>query len=218
MRSRGVSVSIILQNMAQLKALSEKQWESIAGKCDEFLYMGGNEQSTHKYVSELLGKETLDTNTYGKSTGRNGNYSTNYQITGRELLTPDEVRMLDNRYALLFIRGERPVMDEKYDIMRHPRVGGTADGKAGAYRHGAVTESIAAVAVLNDVDASKLAETEATGGDGCALYSEEDLELLFSIEDGGNSSDGSNNDDSNGKSSSNNSNNDNNNYDKGEKS
>ena len=89
MRSRGVSVSIILQNLAQLKALFEKQWESIVGNCDEFLYLGGNEQSTHKYVSELLGKETIDTNTYGKSTGRSGNYSTNYQISGRELMTPD---------------------------------------------------------------------------------------------------------------------------------
>ena len=85
MRSRGVSVSIILQNLAQLKALFEKQWESIVGNCDSFLYLGGNEQSTHKYVSELLGKETIDTNTYGKSTGRSGNYSTNYQISGRDM-------------------------------------------------------------------------------------------------------------------------------------
>lgn len=92
--------------------------------------MGGNEQSTHKYVSELLGKETIDTNTYGKSSGRSGNYSTNYQISGRELLTPDEVRMLDNRYAILFIRGELPVMDLKYDILKHPAVDLTADGKA----------------------------------------------------------------------------------------
>ena len=73
-------------------------------------------------MSELLGKATIDTNTYGKSTGRSGNYSTNYQISGRELLTPDEVRMLDNRYALLFVRGERPVMDLKYDILKHPNV------------------------------------------------------------------------------------------------
>ena len=105
MRSRWVSVSIILRNLAQLKALFEKQWESIVGNCDEFLYLGDNEQSTHKYVSELLGKETIDTNTYGKSSGRSGNYSTNYQISGRELMTPDEVRMLDNRYALLFVLG-----------------------------------------------------------------------------------------------------------------
>ena len=139
MRSRGVSVSIILQNLAQLKALFEKQWESIVGNCDEFLYLGGNEQSTHKYVSELLGKETIDTNTFGKSTGRSGNYSTNYQISGRELLTPDEVRMLDNQYAILFIRGERPVMDFKYDILKHPNVALTTDGKASAYKHGEVT-------------------------------------------------------------------------------
>ena len=129
MRSREVSVSIILQNLAQLKALFEKQWESIMGNADEFLYLGGNEQGTHKYVSELLGKATIDTNTYGKSTGHSGNYSTNYQITGRELMTPDEVRMLDNRYALLFIRGERPVMDEKFDILKHPNIALTTDGK-----------------------------------------------------------------------------------------
>ena len=129
MRSRGVSVSIILQNLAQLKALFEKQWESIVGNCDEFVYLGGNEQATHKYVSELLGKETIDTNTYGLSYGMRGNYTKNDQQTGRELLTPDEVRMLDNRYALLFIRGERPVKDFKFDIMKHPNVSLTEDGK-----------------------------------------------------------------------------------------
>ena len=116
-------VSIILQNIAALKALFEKEWESILGNCDEFLYLGGNETSTHKLISEsYLGKATIDTNTYGKSSGRNGNYSTNYQITGRELMTPDEVRMLDNRYALLFIRGEPPIMDEKFDILKHPNM------------------------------------------------------------------------------------------------
>ena len=98
--------------------------------------MGGNEKETHKYVSELLGKETIDTNTYGKSSGRNGNYSTNYQNTGRELMTPDEVRMLDNRYALLFVRGERPVKDLKYDILKHPAVRLTTDGQADPYIHG----------------------------------------------------------------------------------
>lgn len=141
MRSREISVSIIIQNMAQLKALFEKQWESIVGNCDEFLYLGGNEQSTHKYVSELLGKETIDTNTYGQSKGRNGSYSTNYQVSGRELLTPDEVRMLDNKYALLFIRGERPVMDLKDDILKHPNVEFTTDGKAENYEHGFADQS-----------------------------------------------------------------------------
>ena len=143
MRSREISVSIIIQNLAQLKALFEKQWESIVGNCDEFLYLGGNEQSTHEYVSKLLGKETIDTNTYGKSMGRNGSYSTNYQISGRELLTPDEVRMLDNRYALLFIRGERPIQDYKYNILKHPNVSLTTDGNAKPYMHGEDTHSFA---------------------------------------------------------------------------
>lgn len=159
MRSRGVFVSIILQNLAQLKALFEKQWESIVGNCDEFLYLGGNEQSTHKYVSELLGKETIDTNTYGKSSGRSGNYSTNYQISGRELLTPDEVRMLDNRYAILFIRGELPVMDLKYDILKHPEVNLTADGKGGVYEHGKVTSDVATIEV-RPLDDDTVPETE----------------------------------------------------------
>ena len=177
MRSRGVSVSIILQNLAQLKALFEKQWEGIVGNCDEFLYLGGNEQSTHKYVSELLGKETIDTNTFGKSTGRNGNYSTNYQISGRELLTPDEVRLLDNRYAILFIRGERPVMDFKYDILKHPNVAFTTDGKASAYRHGEVTKDVASIAVW-DIDPATLPEKETTETNW-ELLSEEELEAEF---------------------------------------
>ncbi len=179
MRSRAVSVSIILQNLAQLKALFEKQWESIVGNCDEFLYLGGNEQSTHKYVSELLGKETIDTNTYGKSTGHSGNYSTNYQISGRELMTPDEVRLLDNQYAILFIRGERPIKDFKYDILKHPNVSLTADGKAGAYKHGEVKDDIATIEVGNydkeqilDID---LPETS------FELVSEEDLQIQFNL-------------------------------------
>ena len=147
MRSREVSVSIILQNLAQLKALFEKQWESIVGNCDTFLYLGGNEQATHKYVSELLGKETIDTNTYGKTSGRSGSYSKNYQNSGRELLTPDEVRMLDNRKALLFIRGERPVIDEKYDLLRHPNIKWTADGGAMPYEHGTVTRAAATIKI-----------------------------------------------------------------------
>ena len=174
MRSRSVSVSIILQNLAQLKALFEKQWESIVGNCDEFLYLGGNEQSTHKYVSELLGKSTIDTNTYGKSEGRSGSYSTNYQISGRELLTPDEVRMLDNRYAILFIRGERPVLDLKYDILKHPNVSLTADGKAGAYRHGEVKSDVAAIELLS-FDKYKAPETQ-TAETNYELLSDEDFE------------------------------------------
>ncbi|WP_368293749.1 VirD4-like conjugal transfer protein, CD1115 family [Dehalobacter sp. TBBPA1] len=141
-RSREISVSIILQNLAQLKALFKDSWESIVGNCDEFLYLGGNEQSTHKYVSELLGKETIDVNSYGQSKGRNGSYSTNYQLSGRELLTPDEVRMLDNRFALLFIRGERAVLDDKYDILKHPNLKLTVDGGSQPYRHGGTENAL----------------------------------------------------------------------------
>ena len=136
MRSRQIFVSIILQNLAQIKALYKDSWESILGNCDETYYLGGNEQSTHKYISELLGKETLDTNTYGKSSGHSGNYSTNYQQTGRELLTADEVRLLDNNYGLLFIKGERPVKDKKYDLLKHPYIKQTLDGGREPYIHG----------------------------------------------------------------------------------
>lgn len=179
MRSRGVSVSIILQNLAQLKALFEKQWESIVGNCDEFLYLGGNEQSTHKYVSELLGKETIDTNTYGKSSGRSGNYSTNYQISGRELMTPDEVRMLDNRYALLFVRGERPVMDFKYDILKHPNVKLTVDGGQPPYIHGEPMQAVATIVFDSDIpDNAVSVKTVSTSYE---LLSDEDLEEIFNL-------------------------------------
>lgn len=176
MRSRGVSVSIILQNLAQLKALFEKQWESIVGNCDEFVYLGGNEQATHKYVSELLGKETIDTNTYGQSYGMRGNYSKNDQQAGRELLTPDEVRMLDNQYALLFIRGERPVKDFKFDILKHPNISLTEDGKGKPYIHGDTLGAAFTIELTNQPlpgDDAKVIET------GYVLLSEEDVEKYF---------------------------------------
>ena len=150
------------------------------GNCDEFLYLGGNEQSTHKYVSELLGKETIDTNTYGKTSGRSGSYSTNYQISGRELLTPDEVRMLDNRFALLFVRGERPVMDLKYDILQHPNLALTADGGQPPYIHGEPTQAVATFVFDSDVpkNAGKLEAIQTS----YELLSEEDLEQLFKLQ------------------------------------
>ena len=177
MRSREISVSIIIQNLAQLKALFEKQWESIVGNCDEFLYLGGNEQSTHEYVSKLLGKETIDTNSYGQSKGRNGSYSTNWQLAGRELMTPDEVRMLDNRYALLFIRGERPVEDLKFDILKHPNIALTADGGAIPYRHGEDSISIAALSI--DESLLKKAGAEPVSEDEYLFFCEEELEELL---------------------------------------
>ena len=180
MRSRQVFVSIILQNIAALKALFEKEWESILGNCDEFLYLGGNETSSHKLISEsYLGKATIDTNTYGKSSGRNGNYSTNYQISGRELMTPDEVRMLDNRYALLFIRGELPIMDEKYDILKHPNVALTADGKAKPYEHGGTEHAVATLSLIGIPD-DEIPDIEEIQTD-YELLSDEDIEALFSI-------------------------------------
>mgnify|MGYP002282812446 FL=1 len=133
MRSRNIFCSYIAQNMAQIKALFKEQWESLVGLCDEFLYLGGNEKETHKYVSELMGKETLDTNTYGHSRGRGGSFSVNDQQTGRELLTPDEVRLLPNSKAILFVRGERPMLDNKYDLLRHPNIRLTEDGGAPPY-------------------------------------------------------------------------------------
>ena len=142
MRSRQIFVSIILQNLAQIKALYKDSWESIVGNCDELYYLGGNEQSTHKYISELLGKETLDTNTFGKSTGHSGSYSTNFQQTGRELLTADEVRLLDNNDGLLFIRGERPIKDKKYNLLKHPNIKQTLDGGYLPYIHGQASHFI----------------------------------------------------------------------------
>ena len=176
MRSREISVSIIIQNLAQLKALFEKTWESIVGNCDEFLYLGGNEQSTHEYVSKLLGKETIDLNTYGQSKGRNGSYSTNWQLTGRELMTPDEVRMLDNRYALLFIRGERPIMDQKYDILKHPNVALTTDGGAEPYRHGEDLLSIASVTLVKTPGGE---EVPADIKKDYLIFTEEELEEII---------------------------------------
>ena len=135
MRSRSISASVIIQNMAQIKELYKDSWETIPGNCDSILYLGGNESSTHKYVSEMLGKATIDTKTHGQTKGKSGSYSTNFQMSGRELLTPDEVRKLDNLYALLFIRGASPVMDEKYDLMHHPAISHSSLGGAAPYIH-----------------------------------------------------------------------------------
>ena len=143
MRSRNISCSTIIQNMAQIKELYKDSWETIPGNSDTLLYLGGNESSTHKYISEALGKSTIDTKTHGQTKGRSGSYSTNFQMSGRELLTPDEVRMLDNRYCILFIRGARPVLDLKYELMEHPAIRYTMDGGAPPYiHHGTATPTL----------------------------------------------------------------------------
>ena len=135
MRSRNISSSTIIQNMAQIKELYKDSWETIPGNSDTILYLGGNEQSTHKYISEALGKATIDTKTHGQTKGKSGSYSTNFQMSGRELLTPDEVRALDNRYCILFIRGAKPVMDLKYELTEHPAIRYTVDGGGAPYIH-----------------------------------------------------------------------------------
>ena len=138
MRSRNIMATIVLQNISQLKALFKDDWEGIIGNADAFVYLGGNEQSTHKYVSELLGKETIDTRSSSQSKGRNGSFSQSTQQTGRDLMTPDEVRTLDNKNAIVFIRGERPVIDLKYDLMKHPNISLTHSGGAFPYVHSPV--------------------------------------------------------------------------------
>ena len=135
MRSRNITATIILQNISQLKALFKDDWEGIIGNADTMIYLGGNEQSTHKYISEQLGKETISTKSSSQSKGRNGSFSQSTQLTGRELMTPDEVRLLDNKNAIVIIRGERPVIDEKYDLMKHPNIRFTEDGGAAPYVH-----------------------------------------------------------------------------------
>ena len=189
MRSREISVSIILQNLAQLKALFEKQWESIVGNCDELLYLGGNEQSTHEYVSKLLGKETIDYNTYGRTRGRNGSYFVNHQISGRDLLRPDEVRMLDNRYALLFVRGERPIIDLKYDVLKHQNVKLTTDGGAEPYEHCENTRSIASI-VFEITENKPKKEEKQTNKEvkeeentSYLILTEEELEIYFKTQE-----------------------------------
>ena len=163
MRSRRISVSIIIQNMAQLKALFKDSWENITGNCDTLLYLGGNEQSTHEYVSKMLGKETIDTRTRGITKGQHGSSNTNYQNAGRELLTLDEVRLLDNSNALIFIRGERPLIDKKFDILSHPNIAKTADGKAIPYKHsksGKYLRSDLSFTIKEDLSNIKLLEVD----------------------------------------------------------
>lgn len=135
-RSYNIGINIIVQNIQSIKALYKDEWEGIIGNCDTLLFLGGgNEPTSLEFVSKLLGKETVHTRTRGQTKGRSGSSSINYQQTGRDLMTPDEIRMLPTNDALLFIRGEKPVRDKKYDIKKHPNVRRTADGRAKPYIH-----------------------------------------------------------------------------------
>lgn len=132
-RGREISVNIIIQNMAQIKAMFRDSWENLTGNCDTYIYLGGNESTSHEYISKSLGKETVDVKTRGVTHGRNGSSSNNFQSVGRELLTPDEVRMIDNNYEVVIIRGERAVMDKKFALQKHRNIKFTEDGGAEPY-------------------------------------------------------------------------------------
>ena len=176
MRSRNIFVSIVLQNISQLKKLFDKEWESIQGNCDTFLYLGGNEDSTHHTVSQRLGKETIDTNTFGKSHGGKGSYSTNYNFSGRELLDDSEVGRIDDQHCILFIRGERPVLDLKYDLMKHPNVSMTSLQGTEPYRH--ADDDLQAGFTLEYVD-------DLTGIDESKIitYDLRNIETVFELSD-----------------------------------
>lgn len=135
MRSREISSVIIIQNLAQLKALFKDTWETVPGNCDTLVYLGGNEQSTHEYISKMLGKSTIDKRSRGETRGRQGSSSRNYDVLGREIMMPDEVRKMDNKKCLVFIRGFDPVLDNKYVPWKHPMFSQTADGNGKPYVH-----------------------------------------------------------------------------------
>lgn len=132
-RGREISINIIIQNMAQIKAMFRDSWENLTGNCDTYIYLGGNESTSHEYISKSLGKETVDVKTRGVTHGRNSSSSNNFQSVGRELLTPDEVRMIDNNYEVVIIRGERAVMDKKFALQKHRNIKFTEDGGAEPY-------------------------------------------------------------------------------------
>ena len=135
MRSRRISSIIIVQNLAQIKALFKDTWETITGNCDTLVYLGGNEKSTHQYISEMLGKSTIDKRSTGETRGVHGSASRNYDVLGRELMTPDEVRNMSNKKCLIFIKGFNPIFDDKYIPFRHKNFSQTEDGGGKAYVH-----------------------------------------------------------------------------------
>ena len=135
-RSYNIGINIIVQNIGQIKSMYEKEWETIIGNCDTLLFLGGgNEPTSLEFMSKLLGKETLDTRTRGVTRGHSGSSSTNFQQVGRELMTQEEIRLMDTDECILLIRGEKPIIDKKYDLMRHPNIRHTTDGGEKPYIH-----------------------------------------------------------------------------------
>ena len=184
MRSREISSVIIIQNLAQIKALFKETWETIPGNCDTLIYLGGNEQSTHKYISELLGKGTIDKRSSGETRGRQGSSSRNYDVLGRELMTPDEARKLDNKKCLIFIRGFDPIVDNKFIPFKHPAFAWTADGKGKAYIHTKKEDSVVIGPPFEILNTQSLAYFERLKDKGENVYIDKlDYDELVMLED-----------------------------------
>lgn len=177
-RSRGCHLHTVVQGISQIKAKYKDSWHNIIGNADSILYLGGSEQESHKLASEMLGKESVDIKTHSQSKGRNGSYSTNFQRVGRELLTPDEVRLLDNDYAIYFLRGERAVMDRKYDVTKHP------NAKYSAIAGGPVFDHTKVPLARHDIvlDRERIDDYELSSGFDAALESSNILEGVFDEE------------------------------------
>ena len=184
MRSREISSVIIIQNLAQIKALFKDTWETIPGNCDSLIYLGGNEQSTHKYISELLGKGTIDKKSSGETRGRQGSSSRNFDVLGRELMTPDEARKLDNKKCLIFIRGFDPIVDNKFIPFKHPAFAWTADGKGKAYIHTQKEDSVVIGPPFEILNTQSLAYFERLKDKGENVYIDKlDYDELMMLED-----------------------------------
>ena len=126
-RSREISASIILQAQSQLKAIYKDNADTIVGNCDTTLFLGGKEKTTLKEISEILGKETIDLYNTGESRGKETSHSLNYQKTGKELMSMDELSVMDCSKCILQLRGVRPFLSNKYDLTKHPKFALTSD-------------------------------------------------------------------------------------------
>lgn len=186
MRSREISSVIIIQNLAQIKALFKDTWETIPGNCDSLVYLGGNEQSTHEYISKLLGKATIDKKSSGETKGRQGSSSRNYDVLGREIMTPDEVRKMDNKKCLIFIRGFDPILDSKYNPFGHKVFSQTADGEGVPYEHEPAAEGESVEPGFTILNEKSLAYYEGLKAKGEPVYIDtipyEDFMLLGQVE------------------------------------
>ena len=119
-RSREISACLVLQAQSQLKALYKDNCDTIIGNCDSSIFLGGKEPTTLKELSAALGKETIDTFNTGESRGREVSHSLNYQKLGKELMSQDELAVLNGGKCILQLRGVRPFLSDKYDITKHP--------------------------------------------------------------------------------------------------